>query len=86
MVGVEVQAAGLKLLVSDTVTRELKITDLVTYLSLNQSAEEWANEINNLKNYYPRNSMMSYLTSAGYNIVCESNKLEEKYRELYFRS
>jgi glycosyltransferase involved in cell wall biosynthesis len=41
----EAQAAGLRCFVSDTVTREAKATDLVTYLSIEQPPENWADEI-----------------------------------------
>ncbi|MDE5937966.1 MAG: glycosyltransferase family 1 protein [Lachnospiraceae bacterium] len=42
---VEAQAAGLRCLVSDTVTREAKATDLVTYLSIEEPPARWAEEI-----------------------------------------
>lgn len=42
---VEAQAAGLRCLVSDTVTREAQATDLVTYLDIRQPALVWAKEI-----------------------------------------
>jgi glycosyltransferase involved in cell wall biosynthesis len=41
----EAQAAGLRCFVSDAVTREAKATDLVTYLSIEQPPENWADEI-----------------------------------------
>lgn len=40
--GVEVQAAGIPMLVSDRVTRELKITDDVLFLPLEAEASVWA--------------------------------------------
>lgn len=39
---VEAQAAGLPVLMSDTVTREVILTDLVRTLSLHESAAQWA--------------------------------------------
>lgn len=42
---VEAQAAGLMCFVSDQVTREAQATDLVTYLSIGQPAENWAEQI-----------------------------------------
>ena len=42
---VEAQAAGLRCFVSDTVTREAEATDLVTYLSIGQPPELWAEKI-----------------------------------------
>ena len=42
---VEAQAAGLPCFVSDTVTRNVKLTDLVTYYSLTLSDDEWADRL-----------------------------------------
>lgn len=42
---IEAQATGLPCFVADTITQEAKITNLVSYLSLNESAETWANQI-----------------------------------------
>ena len=42
---VEAQAAGLPCFVSDTVTKDVKLTNLVTYLSLELSDDEWTNVI-----------------------------------------
>lgn len=39
---VEAQAAGLPCVVSDTVTRDVAVTELVDYESLNRSPKEWA--------------------------------------------
>ena len=39
---IEAQATGLKCLVSDTVTKQVKATELVTFESLKKSKEEWA--------------------------------------------
>ncbi len=40
---IEAQATGLPCVIADTITREADITGLVEYLSLNDSAEQWAN-------------------------------------------
>ena len=42
---VEAQAAGLKCLISDSVTKQVKATELVTFLSLEQPAKVWADEM-----------------------------------------
>lgn len=39
---VEAQAAGVPCLISDTITRQVKATDLVEFMSLDKSPEEWA--------------------------------------------
>lgn len=43
--GVEAQAMGLPMVVSDTVTDEMVYTDLVDYVSLDESAEVWAKHL-----------------------------------------
>lgn len=43
--GVEAQAMGLSMVVSDTVTREMVYTDLVDYVSLNDTPEAWASRL-----------------------------------------
>ena len=42
---IEAQAAGLRCLVSDTVTKEAQATDLVTYMDIRRPADLWAKEI-----------------------------------------
>ena len=42
---IEAQAAGLNCVVSDSITREVGITDRIQFISLNKSAETWAEKI-----------------------------------------
>lgn len=42
---IEAQATGLKCVLSDSITHEAEITNLLTYLSLNSSAKEWADTL-----------------------------------------
>ena len=44
---IEAQATGLPCVISNTITKEAKITDLVEYLPLSASAEYWANTVMN---------------------------------------
>lgn len=48
LTGVEAQAMGLPMVVSDTVTDEMVYTNLVNYMSLKKSVEEWADLIKQL--------------------------------------
>lgn len=48
--GVEAQAMGLPCVISDTVTKELVYTDLVEYVSLDQSLDQWSNVLLSKKN------------------------------------
>ncbi len=44
--GIEAQAMGIPLVVSDTVTSEMVITDIVEFLSLDDGDNKWANKLN----------------------------------------
>lgn len=68
---VEAQAAGLKCFVSDTVTREAKVTDLVTFLSIQQPPEEWAKKIAAGVDY-PRENTYRKLKDAGFDVKTQA--------------
>lgn len=62
---IEAQAASLRCLVSDTITKECKITNLVDFKSLNESAQQWALfALNSLD--YERKSYKNQFSKAGY--------------------
>lgn len=42
---IEAQATGLPCVISDTITKDCNITDLVSFVSLKESAEHWANRV-----------------------------------------
>lgn len=64
---VEAQAAGLACIVSDTVTREAQATDLVTWLSIDDPPERWADEVIKRAAYVRRNTVKE-LTKAGFDV------------------
>lgn len=68
---VEAQAAGLRCLVSDTVTREAKITDLVTYLSIEKPPERWADEIIRQAGY-ERADTCQKIKDAGFDVAAQA--------------
>lgn len=75
---VEAQTCGLKCLISDTITSEVHITDLVTAFSLEQSAEEWAAQVIHDKGY-ERRSRLAEVQKAGFDMGAQI----ERYRQLY---
>lgn len=79
LVGIEAQASGLKLIVSDNVSTQMKLTDSVKYLSLNQTAKEWADEILKYKDGYDRKNTFKEISENGYNIDEVAKILEEFY-------
>ena len=78
VVGVEAQAAGLPLLTSDEVTREMNLTGRVQYLPLDDP-ERWVEQIRSLRGQrWPDNDRV--LTNRGYDI----HHTAALVRELYF--
>lgn len=80
-VGIEAQAAACPLLVSNTVSEQLKITKLVNYFDLNSSMEEIVNNMDvrlslseRLSDIYTKD-----IREKGYSLVDTVNKIYEKY-------
>ena len=68
---IEAQSAGLKCLISDVITREVIVTDLVTQLPLNLGAEVWADkaiELSEEAMSYPRRDTRVEVANAGYDV------------------
>lgn len=81
----EVQAAGLYALISDTVTKEINVTNTLNYFSLSKSPKEWSNNI--VKIYKEskknnRNENASKMQNGKYDIVYQANNLLERYNKL----
>ena len=74
---VEAQAAGLKCLVSDNVTREVKITDLVKFLPLEK--ECWAEELAGCRMDRYRSRQDDKIAGSGYDIRIAAKRLGEFY-------
>lgn len=68
---VEAQAAGLRCLVSDTVTREAKATELVIYLSIERPAEDWAKKIAASASY-KRCDTCQMMRDAGFDVTTQA--------------
>ncbi len=69
---VEAQAAGVPCVVSNTVSEEAKLTDILEYVSLESSEEEWADKILSYKQYV-KVSKREQLESRGFS--------KEKFKE-----
>ena len=76
---IEAQATGLPCVIADTITKEANITGLVQYLSLNASAEIWADAA--IMAIGPRQDTKEKMTAAGYDIHNEVRQ----FAELVFR-
>lgn len=79
---IEAQGTGLPCLISDTITREANITDIVKYISLkNKNSIEWANKAINMgqKNIY-RETINEKIKKAGYDI----NDVAKRFEKIIF--
>lgn len=75
IVGIEAQAASLPCIVSTGVSKELGITDLVKYISLNENIDIWINEILNSK-LNKRRDRYKDIVNAGYDIEEEIKEIQ----------
>lgn len=78
---IEAQATGLRCLISDTVTDEVCITDLVTRYSLNNLPEMWADKIEELSKRKDRDNMSKEIADSGYDINTTAEWLQNFYIE-----
>ena len=76
--GVEAQANGLPLIVSNTITQELKITDAVEYIGLDEKTSKWCEVIERYNGYKRKNTRME-ITKAGFDIDDTVIRLERIY-------
>ena len=63
--GVEAQASGLPVILADTITKEVGVTDCVKYLPLLDDKAEWVREILNFRGF-KRYSRCGELKRAGF--------------------
>jgi len=74
MVGLEAQAAGLKLVLADTISKDIKVTKNVHFISLNRTREQWVENI--IQKPY-ENIMTEELQS--YDVSYTANQMEKIY-------
>ncbi|WP_321327962.1 glycosyltransferase family 1 protein [uncultured Ilyobacter sp.] len=76
----ESQAAGLPCIISDTITEEVKVTDLVEYVPLEHSAEVWATKVLGIDYKFKRRNTYEEITEKGYDIESVAKWYEDFYR------
>lgn len=77
----EAQAAGLHCLVSDKVTREVALTDLVKYRNIDEPAKNWADEIlADSKEALIRKDMREQIGEKGFDVRKQAALMEQFYR------
>ncbi|NLL78176.1 MAG: glycosyltransferase family 1 protein [Clostridiales bacterium] len=76
---VEAQAAGLRCIISDTITPEVGFTELVHYESIEKPADIWAEHI--MRNAsYERTNMHEVIKQAGFDVMEQAVKVEGFYK------
>lgn len=81
---VESQAASLPSVASDTITKEVKITPYLQYMSLNKSPKKWAEvAINNAK--MKRKSTQELIIQSGFDVDETIKQLDKLYKTLMSR-
>lgn len=78
IVAIEAQASGLPCVFSDTITKQVKLSNNVKFVSLRETAARWAEIILEYK-AEKRSDNREILTNKGYNIKEEAKKLENFY-------
>ena len=81
VVGVEAQASGNLCYLSNDMTKETKVLDSTVFMSLDNTAEEWADAILNDVKSYKKHDTKEEVSKYGFNISNEAEKLEKKYYE-----
>ena len=75
---IEAQAAGLPCVISDVISDQCMITDLVSIRKLADPPEEWANAIME-KAGLPRRNTQSEIIAAGFDVTKNAEWLQEFY-------
>lgn len=75
---VEAQAAGLRCIISDRITTEVGISELVSFHSLEDGADQWAREVENSL-VYERRERCEEVRMAGFDVRAQARRLEEFY-------
>ena len=77
---IEAQANGIPEIVSDEITKEVDITDLIKYLPINGTENNWASEMDAYKiDLAKRSEYYKQVAEAGYDIRIESVKMQNFY-------
>ncbi|WHY33853.1 glycosyltransferase family 1 protein [Cytobacillus firmus] len=76
---VEAQSSGLHCLVSDRITRNVNVTDLIEYININNNAEYWAEKAILLYQSQKRKVTTNQIIKSGFDVKGVAKHLEEFY-------
>lgn len=75
---IEAQAAGLPIIASDNITKEVQITDLVYFKMIEEEPNQWAKKIDDLYLLF-REDMTERIIEAGFDVKDTAKELENYY-------
>ena len=78
---IEAQASGLSCLISDSITKEANVINLVEYMSLKRAASEWADNLSTMRSS-DRSKASLNLRNQGYSI----DSVTEEFIKLIYES
>ena len=78
----EAQLSGLSCVCSNRLPQDVRITNNITFLDLNENINDWVNECVKEKKINRNSIDLSLFTKAGYNIENESKQLKQYYDNL----
>lgn len=76
---IEAQGAGLPCVISDTITKEVEITDLVNYLSINENPKVWSEKILEVVKTSKRRNTQREIKNACFDMEQIANDLQVYY-------
>lgn len=79
---VEAQTAGLPCFTSDVVTKQIGVTDVIEYHSLDENEEKWAQYIYHKLQTTSRKSYKNIMKQEGFSIFTVAKELEKFYLEI----
>jgi len=77
---VEAQAAGIPCIVSDKVTNQIAVTNLISFMSLDESAKSWAH-VSLQQAMHERTNKSSQMIEKGFDVITTIKTLEKIYED-----
>lgn len=79
IVAIEAQCTGLRIILSDSIPKEVKIAENIKFISLNENKKKWSEIVLGLENKENREEAYKNIFSRGYDVHDVVNQLQEFY-------
>lgn len=80
VVGVEAQCNGIKCLFANNITKEIQVTNLISYLNLD--IDTWVKTLCDIDIYYDKKNYYKIVKNTNFNIKKLAKKMQKKYIEM----